>query len=366
MKLTNYWWLLIWLFVGGILLGSMPKRQERLDGRTVARWGYLPALLLVLPYMIWTGYRVGFGDTEVYRKAYLDLSVDFAQGVALMFSKTKDPGFNLLSMALKFFIGNRDELFFLVIAAFQMVSIALVYRRFSRDYWLCIFLFVVSTDYMSWMHNGMRQFIAVCMIFACFGWLLKKKYLRLILVILAAAQIHGSALLMIPIIFIVQGKAWNIKTIAMLAATVVGILFLDQFTPILNDILQDTQYDDIMTNEIWSTDNGTNIIRVLVYSAPALLSLAGRKYVQAANRPIINICVNCAIMTMALYAVAAVTSGIYIGRLPIYTTLQGYMAVPWLIDHMFDERSAKLVKYLMCGAFLAFFYYQMRITWNLL
>ncbi len=364
MRLTNYWWLLIWLFAGGILLGNMPKRKERLDGRTVERWDFLPALLLVTPYIIWAGYRQWVGDTELYRKTYLNLTVDFSEGIALLFADAKDPGFNLLSMVLKFFIGNQDELFFLIIAAFQMVCVALVYRRFSRDYWLCIFLFVVSTDYLSWVHNGMRQFIAVCMIFACFDWLLKKKYVRLILVILLAAQIHGSALLMIPIIFIVQGKAWNIKTITMLLATAVCILFLDRFTPILNDILQETQYDDIMTNEIWTTDDGTNIFRVLVYSAPALLSLVGRKYVQAANRPIIDISVNCAIMTMALYIVAAFTSGIYIGRLPIYTTLQGYMAVPWLIDHIFEKRSAKLVKCLMCGAFIAFFYYQVFISWG--
>ncbi len=366
MRLTNYWWLLIWLFAGGYFLNRLPKRRERLNGQTAERWDVVPALVFVVPYVVWTAWRVNFGDTELYRRTYLGLQVDLSQTLPMLLSDTKDPGFNVLSMYLKVLFGQRDELFFLAIAIFQMLCVALVFRRYSQDYWMCMFLFVVSTDYLSWMHNGMRQFIAVCIIFACFDWLVRKKYVQLILAILLAAQLHGSALLMLPIIFIVQGKAWNTKTVLALAAAAACIPFMDQFTPIINDLLKDTQYDDIMTNEIWSSDNGTNMLRVLVYSAPALLSLAGRRFVREADDPMINVCVNCAVMTMLLYLMASVTSGIYVGRLPIYTTLQGYMAVPWLIDRMFERRSAQLVRTAMYGAYLFFFYYQMHFAWNVL
>ena len=186
----------------------------------------------------------------------------------------------------------------------------------------------------------------------------------MILLILLASQLHGSAILMLPIIFIVQGKAWNIKTMVLLAVTIVAVVFIDRFTPVLNDMLQDTQYDDIMTNEIWMADDGTNILRVAVYSIPALLSLVGLPYVRAANNQMINVCVNCSIMTMALYIVSAVTSGIYIGRLPIYTTFPGYIALPWLIDHIFEEKSAKLMRVAMYMAYIAFFYYQTGILWG--
>ena len=169
--------------------------------------------------------------------------------------------------------------------------------------------------------------------------------------------------MMIPIIFIVQGKPWNFKTILLMLATVIIVLFIDRFTPILQDMLADTQYGDVMGNEIWAVDDGTNIIRVLVYSMPAIISLVGRKYLDQANNTAINICVNCSIVTAALYAVSAVTSGIYIGRLPIYTTLMGYMSLPWLIKHMFDRDSARLVKVAMIVLYVAFYCYQMFFTW---
>lgn len=365
MTLTNYWWLLIWLLLGGAIFKFFPKRRERLNGEIVERWGMLPAILMVVPYIIWAGFRHNyFGDTALYRKTFLATDPNFSQILSPFFQDEKDPAFTSFMILMRAVIGDADKLFFLLIAAFQLVCIALVFRRYATNYWGCIFLFVVSTDYLSWMHNGMRQFIAVAIIFAGFRYLVEKQYIKMILLILLASLFHGSALLMIPIVFIVQGKAWDIKTVLMLLATAVVIAFIDRFSPILNDFLQDTQYDDMMNNEIWTTDDGTNIIRVAVYSVPAILSLIGLKYVRAARNPVMNICVNCSIVTMALYLVASVSSGIYIGRLPIYTTLQGYIALPWMIDQIFEKRSAKLVRYVMYGSYLAFFYYQMHIAWG--
>ena len=355
---------LIWLFVAGfILIYAFPKKQERLLGMTVSRWDYLPAIILVLPLAMWAGFRGNVADTTLYRKMFLEESRGLMDIPAVLFSDGKDTGFTALTIFLKSFIGNNDRLYFTVFAVFQMACICLVFRKYSSDFWISVFLFVASTDYASWMFNGMRQFIAVCMIFGCFDLVVKKKYIRMILVILLASLIHGSALMMIPIIFIVQGKPWNFKTILLMLATVIIVLFIDRFTPILQDMLADTQYSDVMGNEIWAVDDGTNIIRVLVYSVPAIISLVGRKYLDQANNTAINICVNCSIVTAALYAVSAVTSGIYIGRLPIYTTLMGYMSLPWLIKHMFDRDSARLVKVAMIVLYVAFYCYQMFFTW---
>ena len=69
----------------------------------------------------------------------------------------------------------------------------------------------------------------------------------------------------------------------------------------------------------------------------------------------INLCVNCSVITTALYVISAVTSGIYFGRLPIYTSLTGYILLPWLINHMFEKKSAVLVKIMMYGFYFLFF-----------
>ena len=365
MTLTNYWWPLIWLFLGGAIFGNMPKRRERLNGEIVERWDVWPAIMMVLPYIIWAGFRHDyFGDTALYRKTFLTLEPDFSMIVAAFSDDTKDPGFTAFMILMRMLIGNADKLFFLLIAIFQMLSITLIFRRYTPYFWTCVFLFVVSTDYLSWMHNGMRQFIAVAMILAGFPYLVDKQYFKMIMLILVASLFHGSALIMIPIIFVVQGKAWDIKTVLMLSITMIVVVFINQFTPILSNLLQGTQYDDVMTGEIWAVDDGTSIFRVIVYSIPALMSLVGLRYIRVADSRVMNICINCSIVTMALYLVSSVTSGVYIGRLPIYTTLQGYMALPWIIDRIFEKKSAQLVRMIMYVSYLGFFYFQMHLVWG--
>lgn len=368
MTLTNYWWVLIWLFTAGVVcVYAIPQKREIVLGKPEYRWRWSAVLILAIPYVIWSGCRWDyFGDTAAYRATFRNAPESLSQIAGYLTEHTKDKGFSVLVIIVKSIFGNSDVLFFMIIAAFQMFCIVYVFRKYSSNFWISFFLFIVSTDYLSWMHNGVRQFIAVTMILACFGLLVKKKYVLLICIILLASTVHGTALIMIPVIFIVQGKSWNKKTVFLIGGIMVIMAFINQFTPVLDNMLSETQYSDLVSNEIWTSDDGANILRVLVYSVPALLALWGRKYVDQANDPIINISVNCSCITMALYLLSSVSSGIYIGRLPIYTTLMGYIAVPWLVEHVFSEESANLVRIAMVGLYLIFFYYQMHFTWGVI
>jgi transmembrane protein EpsG len=363
---TSYWLLLIWLFGAGILLKGMPQKEELVSGRVRQRWFWFSAILLTLPYVLWTGYRTGGADTAAYARAFHNISPSLASIPGILFSDGKDTGFTVLMVLIKACGITQYQHFFLIIAAFQMCCMVYTFRRYSQNFWFSIFLFVASTDFMSWMHNGMRQFIAVCMTFAAFELMLQRKYIRFVLIVVIAAQIHGSAYIMLPLAYIMQGKAMNRKTLLTIVGAALCIPFIDRFTPILETLMADTQYGDIMTNDLWIADDGTNIIRVAVYSAPALVVFFGWRYLVNSTDPAINQCINASIITMAIYLVSMVTSGIYVGRLPIYTTLHGYMVLPWVIDQIFEESSARLVKVVAVIAYLGFFYFQMGIGWGLL
>ena len=355
---------LIWLTAAGLLLSKMPMKHEYVCGQKKKNWYTFNAVLLVLPLILWSAFRGYIGDTYVYKQTFINAPATIPAMLDSLTADTKDPGFVVLTTLFKVLGVSDYRVFFLIIAAFQMVAIALVFRKYSPSYWISIFLFVASTDYISWMFNGMRQFIATTMIFGAFELMVRRKHLAFTIVVLLAAQIHGSAIIMLPLAFLMQGPAMNKKTILMIAGTAVILPIIDRFMPFLNELLSDTQYSTTMTDEIWTVDDGTHPIRVLVYSVPALLALVGRRYVRMENDPAMNLCVNASLITTAIYLVSMVTSGIYVGRLPIYTTLHGYIALPWLIDTMFDEDSARLMKFLMVCGFLAFFYYQMHFTWG--
>ena len=367
MTLTNYWWLLIWLaLAGGVLAAVVPKKPVQILGKTELRWSWGAAIVLVCPYVLWAANRVHFGDTEAYRRMFRDIPTLGGTLTTYLSEHGKDQGFSVLASVIKTLVGSNDKLFFFLIAAFQMFCIVYFLRKYSTSFLLSVFMFVISTDYLSWMFNGMRQFIAVCIVLLSFGLVLRKKYIPAILVILLASTIHASALMMIPLIFVIQGRVWNWKTLLLLAGVGAAILLIDPFTAFLDSVLADTQYNDLLTNDIWKNDDGTNVLRVLFYSIPAILSLFGKRQVDKRNSPVINLCVNCSICTAALYLLSVFSSGIYIGRLPIYTTLQGYVAVPWLIDHIFTKKSAKIVTGGLICAYLVFFYYQMHFAWSIL
>lgn len=363
---TSYWLLLIWPFSMGIILNMMPKAMDSISGKYRDRWHWFAALLMVLPLILWAAYRPHIGDTSAYARRFNGAPHLFSDIPAYMARREKDKGFELLIAVLKC-LGVPDyQTFFLILASFQMWCLVYTFRRYSSNYWISIFLFIMSTDYLSWMFNGIRQFTAVCMTFAAFQLLVERKYSRFGLVVALAYTIHASALLMLPLAFIMQGPALNRKTLLTIASVAVCIPFIDRFTPFLELLLSETQYGNVMTNEIWTADDGTNIIRVLVYSVPALVVFFGYRYAVRSTDRVMNLCINASILTMALYLVSAVTSGIYVGRLPIYTTFHGYMVLPWIIDRIFEKSSARLIKFLMVLCYVGFFYFQMHFTWGYL
>ena len=369
MTLTNYWWLLIWVFVGGMILSVyIPKRHEIVLGQTEERWRIAPALILILPYIIWAGFRSNsFGDTGAYQQAFRECASSLGEIGAYLAGVDKDKGFYFLMALVKSVLGNSEILFFIILAAVQLLIIMLMCRKYSEDYWFSIFLFIASTDYLSWTFNGIRQFTAVVLIYAATPLIVKKKYIPSILIILLASTMHQSALLMIPVIFIIQGKAWNMKTVLCIIACLATLLFVDQFTNIMDSMLAETQYVNVVSDyQAWN-DDGTNPLRVLVYSVPTILSLIGLKYIREEGNPIINLSVGASAIVSGIYIISMMTSGIFLGRLPIYMSLWSQcILLPWEINHLFTAKSARLIKLLAVLCYCVFFFYQMHFTWGIL
>lgn len=362
---TSYWLLVIWCIGAGLVLYMMPKTQLLVQGKVEHRWYWLTAIMLVFPYILWTGYRGIFVDTGAYIRHFMESSSELSSIPKMILNDDKDWGFYSLMVLAKAAGINSYQTFFLIIATVQLLCMIYIFRRYSTDLWISFFIFIASTDYMSWMQNGIRQFTAVCILFAAFELLVQKKYIWFTIVTLIASTIHGSSLLMLPFAYVMVGPALNRKTYLMVAAVALMIPFTDTVSPILEQLLSDTQYNDVMTGDIWANDDGTNIIRVLVYSVPALIALLGHRHLRSSNDRAANMCINASMITMAVYLVSSVTSGIYIGRIPIYTTLHGYTVLPWLIDQIFEKTSARLIKLLMVMFYLAFFVYQMK-EWQLI
>ena len=323
------------------------------------------AVIVFAPIIWMAATRAWIGDTYNYSQSFLNMPNSFSEIPAYVASITKDKGYYAFVAILKQFIGNSTVRYFLAIALIQGGVLIYTYRKFSCDYVMSIFLFVASVEYISWMFNGIRQFTAVVIIFAATSLMVKRKNLTLIIIVLFASLFHQSAVIMIPLILIAQGEAWNKKSLFFIGLIIIALIYIDRFTAFLNDSLEHTQYTGYLTMNDLAGDDGANPIRALVYSVPAIISFFKRDYIRSKNDSALNICVNMSIATAGIYWMSVFTSGILVARLTGYCCLYNYILLPWEMNYCFEGSNKRLMKIGVISSYLFYYYYQMSVLYNL-
>lgn len=358
------WYLFVLLMVVAAFAPAAGQTYTVISsGQREKRYKWGAALVIAIPLICLAAARSeNIGDTYAYAAGFRNTPTVWAEFMDVYEKTEKDRGFVVFTYFMKYLFGDDERLYFGVIASVCLMCVVSVYRKHSCNFAMSIFLFIASSDYVQWNYNGMRQFIAVALIFAATDWLLQKKYVRYYVLILLASTIHASALIMIPMSLVVQGKPWNIQTVLITLLALIAINFSGWMNNMITALMSDTQYSGEVGQYLET--EGTNVIRVLVFCIPPLMALAFRKWLVRADSKIMNLSTNMSIVSMGVYIVSAVTSGIFVGRLPIYFSLYNYILLPWLVEHVFSERSRRLVYGCLIVCYLAFYYYQMHIAWD--
>ena len=358
--------MIFWTGIVAVLSQSVAvTNTEMVCGVEEERHSYLFALFSVLPIILWAGFRTerGYVNTNAYIRFYSTIPNTFGEVIQYIRNvNDSDWGFTLLTWLIKQVFGASYTPYLFIIALVQCTIVAFFFRKYSSNYSMSFFLFVASAEYFSWIFNGMRQFLAVVITLTAFKYLLDKQYIKYVLIVLIASTIHMTAIIMLPLAFVVQGKPWNKKTLLIIALALFAIVYTSQFTHLIDASVQNTQYSESISS--WE-DNGSNPIRVLFYSIPTVFSLLAINKIESDDNAVINVCVNMSIVSSALWLISMVTSGIYIGRLPIYVGLYNYVLYPYLIENYFDDiTNAQIAEFLMIVVYLVYYYYQIHIAWN--
>ncbi len=368
------WILVVWLF----LQDNMSTKKLSKDGvyDYKASTGYC-VLLFALPFII-IALRTEFVDTGGYYWAFDKINTnDFNSYIK---GKSQCQLFYGFEFLFKKYISTDHQMFFGFIAFFQALLTFRGFKKYSVDTGFTAFIFVASSMACHWMANGVRQYVAVAILFACTEWIINNKwyyYLPVAVLLMGfdpitsrfgldatpwyLGGIHQSVLIAIPIFFCIQGKPFNKRVWIVVAMLVVLVLTggLDEF---LNSSVENTAY--VKDMEYVEADTGTSVFRVLASSVPAVLALASKnKLYEESTPPIIKISANASVITAVLYVASAFTSGIFVGRLPAYTELYGYILVPWLIKHNFKE-NGQAIKYAAIILYLVYYWYQTMVVWK--
>ena len=358
------------IVIWGVALVILTKRNddcELIGGKYVINkeeYSTLFVLISILPLLIWAGFREGYGyvDTNAYITMYnsipmkLDEFSNYISGI-----NTEDKGFSFYLYIIKAVFGSSYRPFIFITALVHCCSVSRFFKRFSWDYPLTLCVFILSTNYFTWMFNGLRQFMAVCIALYAMPFLVEKKYIEYGLIILLASTFHASAIILIPIGIAVTGKPWNIKTLLVTGIAIIAVIATSRFTTLLNSVVANTQYSGVVESWMIINDDGVNPIRVAVYLVPTLLAFWGRHELAFLNNRVVDIAINMSIITSALWIIAMVTSGIYMGRLPIYTLLFNYVLLPIELTVLFEGRTRSIMTVLMIALYLVLYNYQFHL-----
>lgn len=335
-------------------------------------------LLFSLPLAFAT-FRTEFVDTAAYFWGFEKIKTELPLSDYLTL-RGKDELFYALEYSFKKYVSSDAQVFFGTLALIESILLMHTLRRYSENLGISIYIFVASALYFNWMCNGVRQFLTVTILFALTDCIIKKKWYIFFPVVLLLGGvkpffsmlgwgtpfwlfcgIHQSSLIVIPIYFIVRGRALTKKVWVLLVALLLIAAFglLDS---VLETSTENTLYAKDLT--IINEDSGANPIRFLVSFVPVVLVIINQKKIVSSETPaLIHLSINMSFVASVLYLTSVFTSGIYIGRLPIYCELYNLILIPWLINHTYekDKRTISIFLYVL---YLIYFIYQLFFAWK--
>lgn len=361
-----WWGILAYMIIVSVFGMAMYKNKVQnatlgpVDDSSVVNYksiGLFFALATFIVLAYFAGQRSGIFDTGDYQYSYdhyftedLGQITDIITGAR----SEKGPLFKILLILFKHFTHGTYNDWFTFIALIQCVSIALFLYKYSINFTYSVYFFFTTSTFL-WLVNGIRQFLAVAVILFFVDWVKERKTVPFIIVIVIAYFIHSSALLWIPVYFIINFEPWSKKFIILSAIITIALYIYTR-----TSALEDSEYSYLNNVEY---RNGVNPIRVLVMAMPSLMAFIRRKEINVDDKPFIKFWINLSVLTTECYLVSMFTSGV-MGRMPIYFQMFNLLLLPWLLKNGFDESMGKSILIASLIGYFAYFWYDMYIAGN--
>jgi transmembrane protein EpsG len=308
-------------------------------------FGVLLSLVLV------SGLRSNIGDTYFYKLIY-EMN-DFTWEFIL---SQKDIGFGILQMLLKGFSSDPQIMLFTT-ALITNVLIVFVLYKYSRMFELSIYVYITGGLFLVSM-NGIRQSLAAAIAFTATKYLINGNGKRYTLVVLLASAFHQSALVLLPIYFLVRFKAWSKATVALVFLSIIIVIGFDQFSSLLFSAIEDTQYGHYEG----FTEGGANILRVAVDAVPLAIAFLGRDKLRKLF-PDSDYIVNMTLLGFVFMIIS--TQNWIFARFSIYFGLYQLILISWIVK-LFRERDQKFVYFGILICYLAYYYYENVISLSII
>ncbi|MFD0771219.1 EpsG family protein [Bacillus sp. CGMCC 1.60114] len=341
---------ILWMNLAIVFMFSFFARYFAMPLTTEPAWikpNQFLTLVTVLSLVLVSGLRNNIGDTYFYMHGYTvtDFTWEYIKN-------NKDIGFNIFQMILQKYTDDPQVMVFIT-ALITNVLIVFILYKYSRLIDLSLYVYITSGMYLTSM-NGIRQYLAAAIVFAATKYILDGNWKKYILIVLLASTFHQSALVLIPIYFLIRRKAWSTTTFILLFLAVLIVIGFNQFSEIFFAAIGDTQYGHYKDFH----EGGANILRVAVEAAPLILAFYGRERLRELF-PKSDYIVNMALLGMVFMLIS--TQNWIFARFAIYFGLYQLILISWVVK-LFTEKDQKFVYYAILVCYFVYFVYEHVIT----
>ncbi|MFS0822740.1 EpsG family protein [Bacillus sp. 1P02SD] len=299
--------------------------------------------IAIIILIIISGLRNNVGDTSAYMHSYEMNKFDWKN-----IDYSGDFGFHIYQILLQKLSDDSQILVFFT-ALLTNLFIGVTLYKYSRLIDLSLYVYITSGMFLVSM-NGIRQYLAASIIFLSTKYILSGEWWKYFLVVIFSATIHKSALIMIPIYFIIRRKAWTKITIVLLISAIFIVLSFNQFTELLFTVIEDTQYGQYSDFD----GEGANVLRVLVNSAPLIIAFVGREKLRQIF-PNSDYIVNLSLLSLIFMIVA--TQNWIFARFGIYFGIYNLILMSWIIK-VINKRGQKFIYYAILVCYFIYFYFE--------
>jgi len=296
------------------------------------------------------GLRSNIGDTYFYKYAYEINDFTWDQ-----VKEKENIGFWIMQMFLKR-ISDDPQILIFTAAAITNVLIVLIFLKYSRQFELSTYVYITGGLFLVSM-NGLRQVLTAAIVFTATKFIISGNFFAYALIVLFASTFHESALIMLPIYFLVRYKAWSKATIMLLVIAVVIVVGFDKFSSILFSSIENTQYGHYKDFQ----EGGANVIRVAVFGAPLFIAFLGREKLREIF-PESDYIVNMSLIGLVFMIVS--TQNWIFARFSIYFTLYQLILIAWIVK-LFNPKEQRFVYLGILVFYFLFYYYESVISLNI-
>lgn len=340
-----------------IALDTSDAQSQIRDGR-LARYNNWLWGLIAVSMMFVSAFRVGFVDTPVYRYMFDQVPTELAALMETGWDSSKEYGFTLFMAGLRLISDNSQIL--IIVTSILIIGIQMyLLKRYAVDipFSLLMLFFLEFVDSM----NGVRQIMVGLLFLLTIPLIKKRRLLSYLIVILLLSTMHMSAIICLPLYFILNKPVFHPL---MLAAS--GIILAAYFYPPMVssvvDVLfgSESKYADYFNAGLIGMSNMRMLVQMVPLALLVIYEIRKRQR-DLQNQPEAQldyqIFANMVVLNALLNLLA--TRLVLLSRLSIYVSFGSIIMVPYLLFQLTADKDYRLIKKIALIAYFIFFVYQL-------